>query len=210
MPFLPQEGRLLAPWRACSWTLKGLFLFQVYPRGGSSRCLSLIGSGLLTDSPSYYLFVCLTFLCPILVSWWGKLCDFFSHRRYFFFSQSYTEEQNTQHSTETLSQPISQNVTANLSWKASVISVCRRRSVSSKRWLKCSVKSVSSVREKTLQRVVCVLSHREGAFYFSQIYTEEQNTQGLKQVVPPLPLWPLGRAYICILVLITILKDKFL
>ena len=55
--------------------------------------------------------------------------------------------------------------------------------MSSKRWLKCSVKSVSSVREKTLQRVVCVLSHREGAFYFSQIYTEEQNTQGLKQVV---------------------------
>jgi len=60
--------------------------------------------------------------------------------------------------------------------------------VSSKRWLKCSVKSVSSVREKNLQRIVCVLSHREGAFYFSQIYTEEQNTQGLKQVVPPLPL----------------------
>ena len=49
--------------------------------------------------------------------------------------------------------------------------------MSSKRWLKCSVKSVSSVREKTLQRVVCVLSHREGAFYFSQIYTEEQNAQ---------------------------------
>ena len=34
-----------------------------------------------------------------------------------------------------------------------------------------------SVREKSPQRVVCVLSHREGAFYFSQIYTEEQNTQ---------------------------------
>ena len=49
--------------------------------------------------------------------------------------------------------------------------------MSSKRWLKCSVKSVSSVREKTLQRVVCVLSHREGAFYFSQKDTEEQNTQ---------------------------------
>ena len=32
--------------------------------------------------------------------------------------------------------------------EASVISVCRRRSVSSKRWLKCSVNSVSSVREK--------------------------------------------------------------
>ena len=69
----------------------------------------------------------------------------------FFFSQNNTDEQNTQHSTETLSQPISQNVTANLSWKASVISVCRRRSVSSKRWLKSSVKSVSSVREKPPQ-----------------------------------------------------------
>ena len=31
-----------------------------------------------------------------------------------FFSQIYTEEQNTQGFTETLSQPISQNVTANV------------------------------------------------------------------------------------------------
>ena len=47
----------------------------------------------------------------------------------------------------------------------------------SKRWLKSSVKSVSSVREKPPQRVVCVSSHRVGAFYFSQSYTEKQNTQ---------------------------------
>ena len=33
----------------------------------------------------------------------------------FYFSQKNIEEQNTQHSTETLSQPISQSVTANLS-----------------------------------------------------------------------------------------------
>ena len=33
----------------------------------------------------------------------------------YFFSQKNTEEQNTQPSTETLSQPISQSVTANLS-----------------------------------------------------------------------------------------------
>ena len=33
-----------------------------------------------------------------------------------------------------------------------MISVCRRRSVSSKRWLKCSVKSVSSVRERNILR----------------------------------------------------------
>jgi len=88
----------------------------------------------------------------------------------FFFSQKNTEEQNTQRPTETLSQPISQSVTANVSWKASVISVCRRRSVSSKRWLKCSVKSVSSVREKTPQRV-------SQMFFFSQKNTEERNTR---------------------------------
>ena len=34
-----------------------------------------------------------------------------------------------------------------------------------------------SVREKTPQRVVCVSSHRVGAFFFSQKNTEEQNTQ---------------------------------
>ena len=40
-----------------------------------------------------------------------------------------------------------------------------------------SVTSVCSVREKTPQRISNVLSHMEGAFFFSQIYTEEQNTQ---------------------------------
>jgi len=39
----------------------------------------------------------------------------FSHRGPFFFSQKNTDEQNTQHFTETLSQPITQNVTANVS-----------------------------------------------------------------------------------------------
>ena len=47
----------------------------------------------------------------------------------------------------------------------------------SKRWWESSVRSVSSVREKTPQRVTCVSSLREGAFYFSQKDTEEQNTQ---------------------------------
>ena len=101
----------------------------------------------------------------------------------FYFSQSNTEEQNTQHSTETLSQPISQNVTANLSWKASVNSVCRRRSVSSKCAPKGSVNSVRSVREKPSQRVVCVLSHSEGTFYFSQKNTDEQNTQSFTETL---------------------------
>ena len=35
-----------------------------------------------------------------------------SHRRTFYLSQKNTEEQNTQMPTETLSQPISQNLTA--------------------------------------------------------------------------------------------------
>ena len=61
--------------------------------------------------------------------------------------------------------------------EASVNSVCRRPSVGSKCAPKTSVNSVRSVREKTPQRVVCVLSHREGAFYFSQKNTDEQNTQ---------------------------------
>ena len=95
----------------------------------------------------------------------------------FYFSQKNTDEQNTQRSTETLSQPISQNLTANLSWKASVTSVCRRPSVCSKRAPKSSVNSVRSVREKTPQRISSVISHMEGAFYFSQKNTDEQNTQ---------------------------------
>ena len=95
----------------------------------------------------------------------------------FYFSQKNTEEQNTQSFTETLSQPISQSVTANLSWKASVNSVCRRPSVGSKCAPKCSVNSVCSVRDKTPQRFACISSHQVGASYFSQNNTDEQNTQ---------------------------------
>ena len=95
----------------------------------------------------------------------------------FYFSQSNTEEQNTQKPTETLSQPISQNVTATFSsnapWTLYAGGVLWTRNCAQK----CSVNSVRSVRDKTPQRVVCVSSHRVGAFYFSQIYTEEQNTQ---------------------------------
>ena len=47
----------------------------------------------------------------------------------------------------------------------------------SKRAQKGSVNSVRSVRDKTPQRVTCVSSFREGAFFFSQIYTDEQNIQ---------------------------------
>ena len=60
----------------------------------------------------------------------------------------------------------------------------------SKRAPKGSVNSVRSVREKTSQRekktpqqVVCVSSHRVGTFSFSQIYAEEQNTQGFTETL---------------------------
>ena len=100
----------------------------------------------------------------------------------FYFSQKNTEEQNTQGFTETLSQPISQSVTANVSWKASVNSVCRRPSVRSKLCAK-------------MLSELCVLCERKISprdspmFYFSQKNTEEQNTQGSERWWPlPLPL----------------------
>ena len=42
----------------------------------------------------------------------------FSHGGYFFLSQKNTEELNTQMSTETLSQPITQNITTIISSNA--------------------------------------------------------------------------------------------
>ena len=60
--------------------------------------------------------------------------------------------------------------------------------MSSKRAQKGSVKSVSSVRDETPQQFVCVSSHRVGTFYFSQIYTEEQNTQWYTETLSqPIP-----------------------
>jgi len=94
----------------------------------------------------------------------------------FYFSQIYTEEQNTQRPTETLSQPISQSVTANLSWKASVFSVCRRRSVDSK----LCAKRLSEL---------CALCERKTphceypTIFLSQKITEEQNTQGFTETL---------------------------
>ena len=101
-----------------------------------------------------------------------------SHREgAFYFSQKNTEEQNTQGFTETLSQPISQNVTATFSWNVLWIlyagGVLWARNSTPKR----SVKSVSSVREKPHQRFVCVLSHRERTFFFSQKNTEQDDVR---------------------------------
>ena len=76
-----------------------------------------------------------------------------SHRvGVFFFSQKYTDEQNIQRPTETLSQPISQNVTAtfsyNVLWNLYAGGLLWVRNSAQKG----SVKSVSSVRGKIFQR----------------------------------------------------------
>ena len=103
----------------------------------------------------------------------------------FYFSQKNTEEQNTQGFTETLSQPISQSVTANISynvlWYLYAGGVLWDRNVGGKVLLNLWVlweKEKSFVRERTPQRFTRVSSHSEGVFYFSQKNTDEQNTQG--------------------------------
>ena len=46
-----------------------------------------------------------------------------------------------------------------------------------------SVKSVRSVREKTHQQFSSALSLTEGAFFYSQKITDEQNTQTFKETL---------------------------
>ena len=101
-----------------------------------------------------------------------------------FFLTENTEEQNTQGFTETLSQPISQNLTATFSsnalWTLYAGGFLWARNVRQKPpWTLCALweKKLPSVREKTPQRLAWVLSYREGTFYFSQKNTDEQNTQ---------------------------------
>ena len=97
------------------------------------------------------------------------------------FSQNYTEEQNTQRSTETLSQPISQSVTANdgcnVLWYIAVNSVisvvCLQTFVGSHCSQKGFCSSVKICEREKFQRAPCVL--------FSQKNTEEQNTQGFTE-----------------------------
>ena len=54
----------------------------------------------------------------------------------------------------------------------------------------CERKNLPRLREKPPQRVVCVLSHRVGMFYFSQKNTEEQNTQRPTKIAAPPPTPP--------------------
>ena len=107
----------------------------------------------------------------------------------FYFSQIYTDEQNTQSFTETSSQPISQNLTAIFGSNALCSLYAGGLLWDRNCAPKSSVNSVRSVRDKTPLRVVCVSSHQVGAFYFSQKNTEEQNTQRPERWWPlPLPL----------------------
>ena len=70
----------------------------------------------------------------------------------YFFSQNNTDEQNTQYFTETLSQPISQSVTATFSYNVLWILYAGGVPWDRNYAQKGSVKSVSSVREKTPQQ----------------------------------------------------------
>ena len=90
-------------------------------------------------------------------------------------SQIYTEEQNIQHFTETLSQPISQNLTAIFSSNALCYLYAGGLLWARNVCQKGSVRSVSSVRENTSQRLSSGFFLTVDTFYFSQIYTDEQN-----------------------------------
>ena len=103
----------------------------------------------------------------------------------FYFSQKNTEEQNTQRPTETLSQPISQNLTAtfsyNVLWYLYAEGVLWDQNCAQQG----SVRSVSSVRERNILRerrnspasLIGLISYR-GCVLFLTENTEEQNTQG--------------------------------
>ena len=67
--------------------------------------------------------------------------------------------------------------------EASVNSVCRRRSVGSKLCAKKLRELCALCERKTHQRISSGLSHMEGAFFFSQKNTEEQNTQGFTETL---------------------------
>ena len=106
------------------------------------------------------------------------LCERRNFPRHFsnvLFLTEYTEEQNTQHSTETLSQPISQNLTATFSsnalWTLYAEGPLWARNVRQKPpWTLCALW------EKTYP-------HTPTMFFFSQNNTEEQNTQQLTETL---------------------------
>ena len=126
MPFWGQEGRFLDCWRASSSTEKGVSLKR--------------------EKRDYWNILTVP-IYLISVSSFTEDSSFF-RRGHFFFSQSNTEEQNTQSRTETLSQPISRNVTpifsSNALWTLYAEGLLWVRNSAQKS----SVRSVSSVRER--------------------------------------------------------------
>ena len=127
----------------------------------------------------------------VLTSPYGSQTFFFSQRTIlfltevaFYFSQKNTEEQNTQHSTETLSQPITQNVTAIFSWN-----VLWYLYAGGLLWvrncaLKRSVKSVSSVRERNTlcerrnspATFVVIISSRGCVLFLTEVHRRTEHT----------------------------------
>ena len=141
---------LLARRRRPSWCKKGIFSNVEKPPLVAYSAFSRKKKRVLCKISWHFLFTWLVLYLSrrTFLSLTKDLS--FSHRGPFFLSQIYTDEQNTQRPTETLSQPITQSVTANLSWKASVNSVCRRRSVGSKLCAK-------------MLRELCVLCERKNS-----------------------------------------------
>ena len=94
----------------------------------------------------------------------------------FSFSQNYTDEQNTQGFTGTLSQPITQNLTAIFGSNALCSLYAGGLLCARNVRQKGSVNSVCSVRDKT--------PHYEyPTIFLSQKITEEQNTQGFTETL---------------------------
>ena len=107
--------------------------------------------------------------CAKRVCWFCEFCERKTsptNLKDVLFLTEYTEEQNTQRPTETLSQPISQNLTAifgsNALWTLYAGGVLWDRNVG---W-KGSVRSVSSVREKDLYEE-CKQSSRGNLTYYA-------------------------------------------
>ena len=127
----------------------------------------------------------------VLTSPYGSQTFFFPQRTIlfltevaFYFSQKNTEEQNTQHSTETLSQPITQSVTAIFSWNVLWYLYaggllwarnCAQRG---------SVKSVSSVRERNTlcerrnspATFVVIISSRGCVLFLTEVHRWTEHT----------------------------------
>ena len=151
-----EEDALLDSRRASSTLKKGMFLPLERPLLDWRRASSSMEKGVSSKREGRSCWNILT--VSIFLNSVSSLTEYnsFSHGGHFFFSQSNTEEQNTQGFTETLSQPISQNVTTNIHHPTPLFgsNVLWYLYAGGVLWVrnsaqKGSVRSVSSVREKT-------------------------------------------------------------